>query len=438
MDYTFKSHLVGQRYVLIHIASESTKNPKRKEKIKMSTITDKKVIKKSEMEALLNDENAPKLPKTGEVATGNIIEIGSNIIYVDLGPIGAGAIYGYGKGILGTLSTFKDLKPGDPISATITDLENEDGYVEMSLKQTSMDMVWKELERKMDENELVVTKVLEANKGGLMVKINGMIGFLPASQLSSDNYPRVSDGDKNKILSLLMQLVGKDIKVKIIGIDKNEGKLIVSEKATREKEENEKISTLQVGDNVEGEISGIVDFGAFVKFNGTLEGLVHISELAWKLIDDPRKIFNVGQKVKCKIIGIDDSRISLSIKALEEDPWKNVSERYQVGMKIKGEVTKINPFGAFVQLDKDIHGLAHVSKLGDDSGLKNMEVGKIYEFEIISIEPTDHRLGLKPLMAKKSAKEDATKEKAKKNDAKKAKEDASENKAVAKETTKND
>jgi len=381
--------------------------------------SDKKVSKNDEMEALLNDENAPKLPKEGDIAKGDIIEIGSNIIYVDLGPIGTGAIYGYGKSIISTLSSFKDLKPGTPISATITDLENEDGFVEMSLKQTSMDMVWKELERKMDENEIVTTKVLEANKGGLMIKVNGMIGFLPASQLSSDNYPRVSDGDKNKILSLLMQLVGKDIRVKIIGIDKNEGKLIVSEKATREKEEHEKISTLKAGDVVESEISGIVDFGAFVKFNGTLEGLVHISELAWKLIDDPRKIFNVGQKVKCKIIGIDDSRISLSIKALEEDPWKNVASKYQVGQKVKGEVTKVNPFGAFVQLDKDIHGLAHVSKLGDDSGLKNMEVGKVYEFEIISIEPQDHRLGLKPMLAKKAQKiEDKEQNSTKSNDAK--------------------
>lgn len=381
--------------------------------------SDKKVSKNTDMEALLNDENAPKLPKVGDVAQGNIIEIGSNIIYVDLGPIGMGAIYGYGKSIISTLSSFKDLKPGTPIAATITDMENEDGFVEMSLKQTSMDMIWKELERKMDEGEIVTTKVLEANKGGLMIKVNGMVGFLPASQLSSDNYPRVSDGDKNKILSLLMQLVGKDIRVKIIGIDKNEGKLIVSEKATREKEEHEKISTLKVGDIVEGEISGIVDFGAFVKFNGTLEGLVHISELAWKLIDDPRKIFNVGQKVRCKIIGIDDSRISLSIKALEEDPWKNVALKYQVGQKVKGEVTKINPFGAFVQLDKDIHGLAHVSKLGDDSGLKNMEVGKTYEFEIISIEPQDHRLGLKPILAKKVEKTENKEQKsAKLNDPK--------------------
>ena len=372
-----------------------------------------KTAASTEMEALLNDENAPKLPKEGDILTGAIIEIGSNITYVDLGPIGTGAIYGYGKGVLGSLSTFKDLKSGDPISATVVDLENEDGFVEMSLKETSMDMIWNELEKKMEEGEIITTKILEANKGGLMVKINGMVGFLPASQLTSDHYPRVSDGDKNKILSLLMQMVNTNVKVKIIGLDKEEGKLIVSEKATKEEEEKEKVSKLEVGNVVEGEISGIVDFGVFVKFNDSLEGLVHISELAWKLIDDPSKLFNVGQKVKCKIIGIDNSRISLSIKALESDPWKNVHDKYKVGQRVLCEVTKINPFGIFAQLDKDIHGLAHISKL-DEKETRNIEVGKSYEFEIISIEPEDHRLGLKPYSEKKS--EETKEEKPKKEE----------------------
>lgn len=372
----------------------------------------------SEMEELLVNENAPKLPKEGDVLTGNIIEIGSNITYVDLGPIGTGAIYGYGKGVLGSLSSFKDLKSGDPISATVVDLENDDGFVELSLKETSMDMIWSELEKKMMDEEIVTTKILEANKGGLMVKINGMVGFLPASQLTSDHYPRVSDGDKNKILSLLMQMVNTNVKVKIIGLDKEEGKLIVSEKATKEEEEKEKVSQLQVGDVVEGEISGIVDFGVFVKFKDSLEGLVHISELAWKLIDDPSKLFNVGQKVKCKIIGIDNARISLSIKALENDPWRNVHDKYKVGQKVLCEVTKINPFGIFAQLDKDIHGLAHISKL-DEKETKNIEVGKSYEFEIISIEPEDHRLGLKPFSEKKAEEVKEAKEEKKEKESEK-------------------
>jgi len=377
----------------------------------------KKLSAKSEMENLLNDKDAPKLPKVGEVAKGNVMEIGSNIIYVDLGPAGTGAIYGCGK--FEGLSMFNDLKSGDAISATVVDIENEDGYVEMSLKETSFEMVWKELEKKMEEGEIITTKILEANKGGLMIKVVGVIGFLPASQLSSDYYPRVSDGDKNKILSLLMQTVGKDMKVRIIGIDKDEGKLIVSEKATKKEKEKERISSLQIGDEIDGEISGIVNFGVFVKFGENLEGLVHISELAWKLIDDPRKFFNVGQKVSCKIIGIDDDRISLSIKALEKDPWKKIDEKYKIKQKVKGEVTKINPFGAFVQLDKDIHGLAHVSKIDDGGGIQDMEVGKIYEFEIISIESSDHRLGLKPyVQKKKTIDKDEKKDNEKKKDVK--------------------
>jgi len=373
----------------------------------------KKLSAKSEMENLLNDKSAPKLPKVGEVAKGSVMEIGSNIIYVDLGPVGTGAIYGCGK--FEGLSMFNDLKSGDSISATVVDLENEDGYVEMSLKETSFEMVWKELEKKMEEGEIITTKILEANKGGLMVKIIGIIGFLPASQLSSDYYPRVSDGDKNKILSLLMQTVGKDMKVKIIGIDKDEGKLILSEKATKKEKEKERISSLQIGDEIDGEISGIVNFGVFVKFGENLEGLVHISELAWKLIDDPRKFFNVGQKVDCKIIGIDDDRISLSIKALEKDPWEKIDGKYKIKQKVKGEVTKINPFGAFIQLDKDIHGLAHVSKLDDGSGVKDMEIGKVYEFEIISIESSEHRLGLKPYVKKKIVEKDKKEDTGKKD-----------------------
>lgn len=397
----------------------------------------KKTSKVSEMDALLNDKKAPKFPNVGDVVKGDVIEVGSSVIYIDLGPVGTGVVYGYGK--FDGLTMIKELKQGDPIFATVSDIENEDGYVEMSLKQTSLEMVWKELEKKMEEKEVIVTKVLEANKGGLMIKINNVIGFLPASQLSSENYPRVGDGDKNKILSLLMQLVSKDIKVRIIGLDKNEGKLVVSEKATKTEEEKQKVSKLQVGNVVEGEISGIVNFGAFVKFNDNLEGLVHISELAWKLIDDPRRLFNVGQKVKCRIIGIDDSRISLSIKALERDPWQEVSEKYKVGQKVKGEVTKVNPFGAFIQLDKDIHGLAHISKLAEESGIELLKVGETYEFDIISIEPSEHRLGLKPIIDEKQPKEkkkSKTKNKKEDKEDKKDKEEAKDVKEAKKKSKK--
>jgi small subunit ribosomal protein S1 len=257
--------------------------------------------------------------------------------------------------------------------------------------------------------DIISTKVLDANKGGLMVEINGITGFIPVSQLSSEHYPRVEDGDKNKILELLKKLVGKEISVRILDVDSETEKLIASERAASSEKEKEVISQLKVGDVIEGEVSGVVDFGAFVKFlppskagsdrdSDKLEGLVHISELAWQLINDPRTIVKTGDKVKAKIISIDDTRISLSMKALAKDPWSEISEKYKVGDIVKGKIDKINPFGAFVYLDKDIHGLAHVSEFQEVYPGKKMnevlQAGETYSWKILSIEPKDHRMGL--------------------------------------------
>jgi small subunit ribosomal protein S1 len=258
---------------------------------------------------------------------------------------------------------------------------------------------------------VVKTKVLSANKGGLLVEINGISGFLPVSQLSSKNYPRVEDGDKNKILNMLKKLVAQELDVRILDADKESEKLIVSEKATQKERDREVISGMKVGDVIEGEVSGVVDFGAFIKFfpfnkdpeslteEDKLEGLVHISELAWQLIEDPRDIIKVGSKIKAKIIGIDDDKISLSIRALETDPWSEIHKKYQIGDIVKGKVHRINHFGAFVYLDNDIHGLAHVSEMSETHKRKGtfediVKVGESYDWKILSIEPRDHRMGL--------------------------------------------
>jgi small subunit ribosomal protein S1 len=255
------------------------------------------------------------------------------------------------------------------------------------------------------------------------------MGFLPVSQLSSEHYPRVEDGDKNKILELLRAIVGETIKVRILDADRENEKLIVSEKAAQSERDRELINRLRVGDEVDGEISGVVDFGAFLKFDAPtdkdgkkpsqkLEGLVHISELAWQLIDNPREIVKTGDKVKARIIGIEDTRISLSMKALRDDPWTTALERYSVDQVVSGKVDKINHFGAFVYLDRDIHGLAHVSEFQDVYPGKKMEdvfqVGETYDWKILSIEPKSHRMGLLPVKtdtkkktaAKKEAKEE--------------------------------
>jgi len=219
---------------------------------------------------------------------------------------------------------------------------------------------------------------------------------LPVSQLSLEHYPRVEDGDKNRILEVLHSYVGQLFDVQIITNDSGEEKLIVSEKAVFEKEMENRLGILKIGQVVEGMITGVVDFGAFVKF-GDLEGLVHISELAWQRIENPKDIVKVGQKVTAKVISIDKGRVSLSIKQLQEDPWLEAVKKYQIGQVVSGKVAKVMPFGVFVELDKDIQGLAHVMELSHEAG-KNpddiLKAGEEKEFKIISIEPAEHRLGL--------------------------------------------
>jgi len=358
------------------------------------------------------------VPKAGELISGKVVATTNNAIYVDLGELGTGIIMG--REMKDGLGIVENLGEGDDIEATVVELENDEGYVELSIREAAYEKAWKELERKMEKRETVNTRILEANRGGLMVEVNGIYGFLPVSQLSHEHYPRVEDGDRNKILQLLLKLVGKEIKVKIIDVDSEEEKLIVSEKATYEEKEMAVIGKFKVGDVVEGVVSGVVDFGAFVKFSpmgkkleetpekDLLEGLVHISELAWQLIEDPHEIVKTGERVQCKIIDIDGTRVSLSIRALKEDPWSQIHQRYTVDKIVEGEVTKINPFGAFVQLDRDIHGLAHVSEIMGKFKIKSLndilEVGKKYNFKILSIEADSHRLGL-TLLSKEEEKE---------------------------------
>ena len=372
----------------------------------------KKAVVKEEEEkdmspmAVLLEENPVKIPQIGDVLEGTVIDITSNSLLLDLGALGTGIVLG--KEIKDGLAVGK-IKKGDKVGATLIDLENEDGYIELSIREASYERAWDDLESKRDAMGAVMTKVLDANKGGLMVEVNGITGFVPVSQLSSEHYPRVEDGDKNKILELLKKLVGKEMLVRILDADRETEKLIVSERAASSEKEKEVISQLQAGDVIEGEVSGVVDFGAFIKFlppakmasdreSDKLEGLVPISELAWQLIDDPRTIVKTGDKVKARIIGIDDTRISLSMKALAKDPWSEIAEKYKVGDTVQGKIDKINPFGAFVYLDKDIHGLAHVSEFQEVYPGKKMDeilrAGETYDWKILSIEPKDHRMGL--------------------------------------------
>jgi ribosomal protein S1 len=346
------------------------------------------------MADLLDSGAEIRVLKPGDMIEGTLISVGKNEVYIDLEGYGVGVVRG--RELYDDQATLNSLKPGDRIFASVVETENKDGNVELSLRQAGQERVWQKLRDLLDSKEVVGTKILAANKGGLMVEINNVVGFLPVSQLSLEHYPRVEEGDKSRILSVLNGYVGQMFNVQIITADSAEEKLIVSEKAVFEKETEGKLSKLKIGEVVTGMVTGVVDFGVFVKF-GELEGLVHISELAWQRIENPKDLVHVGDTVQAKIIAIDKGRVSLSIKQLQPDPWQESVKKYQIGQVVKGKVSKIMPFGVFVELDKDIQGLAHVMELSHEpvkSAEEVVKVGDDREFKIISIEPAEHRLGL--------------------------------------------
>ena len=335
-----------------------------------------------------------QIPKVGDVIKGEIIEINKEGLFVNLKNFKTGIVPM--KELKENSEYLKQLKTENKVSVKIIEIENEDGYIELSLKEVGSEQSWDNLKNKMETKEVVKSKVLKANKGGLILSIERIPAFMPVSQLSGEHYPRV-EGDPQKILQALQGLVGKELDVKIIDLDPKENKLIVSEKIVQEKEIQEILKKYKVGNIVEGIITGIVDFGAFIKFN-SLEGLIHISELAYQLIENPHDIVKVGEKLKAKIIEIDKDKISLSIKALKKNPWEKAKEKYEINQTVKGKITKFNPFGAFVQLDKDIHGLAHISELGSETRMKEvLKIGKKYDFKILSIKPKEYRIALKPI-----------------------------------------
>lgn len=343
-----------------------------------------------DLKELLKDKAYLQIPKAGDLMKGAILSITKNEVKIDLPGYRVGVVRG--NELYNEAEEFSTLKPGDEIEATVVDLENENGDVELSFKFAGEQRTWTKLDELRKSGDRVKVKILEANKGGLMAKLLGVTGFIPVSQLSPDHYPRVQGGDKSKILERLRRLIGKDIDVKVLDAIQAEDKLIFSEKQIWEEDQKENIAKYKVGDTVEGEITAVTDFGVFLKF-GDLEGLIHISELAWQRIDNPQELYKIGEQVRAAIVNIAGSRIFLSTKRLQEDPWKKIAEKFNVGDKVKGRVLKVNPFGLFVELDTDIHGLAHISEMGDKKP-EDVQPGDEMDFYIITIEPKDHRLGL--------------------------------------------
>ncbi|MFH0857220.1 MAG: S1 RNA-binding domain-containing protein [Candidatus Magasanikbacteria bacterium] len=363
-----------------------------------------------------------KLPKVGEVVEGNVISVDNGAVRIDINGLATGVVRG--RELFAESAEFSNIKIGDKIEATVLELENENGEVELSFRAAGHQRVWDRMAEYAKDNITIKAKVLKANKGGLMMQVDALTGFMPVSQLAPEHYPRVPGGDKNQILEQLKAIVGIDLQVKVLDVSQKDEKLIVSEKAVWEDDQKAVLDNYKIGDSINGEISALTSFGAFVKFGQGLEGLVHISEIAWQRIDHPRDVLKVGDRVTAQIIDLNKSKIYLSIKRLVNDPWKIVKEKYKVGQIIDGEVHKIEPFGLMVKLDEDIHGLAHISELSNKTvhgidELKTMfTIGEKYKFEIVNIEPAEHRLGLrvegvKPKEEKEEKKEEAPKEETK-------------------------
>ena len=340
-------------------------------------------------------------PTTGDLVEGTIIALNRGRVYIDLPPFGTGIIYG--REYLNAADVLRKTNAGDTISAKVIDPAGRDGYIELSLKEARQAAIWGEAETAILTQTPYSLVVEEANKGGLILSWQGIQGFLPASQLSKDHYPRVPEGDKDKILGELMNLVGHPLSVRIITSDAKEGKLIFSERTGNEAEEKASlIDKYQVGDTADGEVTGVVDFGVFVKLEQGLEGLVHISELDWGLVEDPHTLFTVGDKVKVKVIEIKDGKISLSIKALKDNPWHTAAERYAKDMEVPGVVIKYNKHGALASIEEGVAGLIHASEFESPATLREeLELGKTYPFTISLFEPKEQRMTLTYTKAKK-------------------------------------
>lgn len=341
----------------------------------------------------MNEEIINKTLKVEDLVEGPVVAINKSYVYVDLAPFGTGVIYG--AEFMNARDVLKKVNVGDLIKAKVVERENEDGYIELSLKEAKQALIWSEAENAIRSKTIMDLVVKDANKGGLMMEWQGITGFLPASQLDTTNYPRVEDGDKDKILKELKKLIGKRLSVCIINATPKEGKLIFSEKTVDQKEKVDVISKYNLGDEVEGPITGIVDFGAFLKIEEGLEGLVHISEIDWGLVEDPRNHLKVGDVAKAKIIEIKDGKISLSIKALKSNPWKDAAARYKKGDSVEGIVIKFNKHGALVSLEEGVAGLAHISEFGTEAKMKeSLSLGKKYKFDISFFEPKEERMTL--------------------------------------------
>lgn len=337
----------------------------------------------------LEGDNIKQLT-AGEVITGTVLSMRKHEVLIDLGAQGVGFVPRREVGFS------RSLKEGDEVTASVVDPELDNGYSLLSLRKAVKDRGWEEVTARQESGEIIEVSPYDANRGGLLVEFEGVRGFLPVSQLSAEHYPRVGSSDKDEILQRLNALVGQALKVRILDADRKANKLIFSEKEAIKDGLAERFEKLKVGDTVTGVVTGVVDFGVFVNVEG-IEGLVHISEISWERVNNPSDYVKVGQSIDAKIISIDKERLSLSIKQLSEDPWLSEVEKFKPGTSVEGTVTRITPFGAFVQISPAVEALVHVSELGDIEGAdpeKVFTLNERKEFTVLDIDKDNRKISL--------------------------------------------
>ena len=356
--------------------------------------------------------DAVNVIKEDDIVDGIVIAITPTSVYVDLGPVGTGIIYGVEY--INARDLIKKTNIGDTITAKIILREDKNGYIDLSLREAKHALIWSEAETILKEKRVLSLVIKEANKGGLIIDWNGINGFLPSSQLKGDNYPKVTDGSKDQILTELKKLIGKRVPVSIIAAIPKEGKLIFSEsvdpiaselsdnkKSTSSKEKKDTktltkiVSKYNIGDIIEGTVTGVVDFGIFVKIDEDIEGLIHKSEIDWGLVENTKDYAKVGEKVKVEVIEIKDDKISLSMKKLKENPWITASKKYKKDDSVNGVVIRFNKHGALVSIEEGVAGLVHISDFESEDKMKEaLSLGKVYKFNITLFEGKEEKMTL--------------------------------------------
>lgn len=338
---------------------------------------------------------------TNRVREGDVVEVIflkklAREAYFDLGKFGTGIVFG--AEFQNARDILKGLSHGDKLSAKILDLDGENGFAELSLVEAGRQKVWQQIQELQESGEIVKMKVTGANSGGLTGNLLDLRAFLPVSQLSNDHYTSISEGDRQKNIEELKKFIGEEFSVKIINANPRANKLIVSERETVNANIKELLAQYQVGQTVDGIVSGLADFGIFVRFadNPQIEGLVHISEIDHRIIDSPKETVKLNEAIQVKIIDIRENRVFLSMKALKSDPWQNVNDHFKVGDVVEGKVYKYNPFGATIDLAHGLQGMIHVSEFGSLDELKaGLPLGSAHQFSVESVKQEEKRMALK-------------------------------------------